>query len=92
MFGDFPNFQPLRKNHVLVTTELDNETIFEIIEQKLTELENAKEFTVQKLTDADDIISIYLDDIATTEWKALYKANNQYGLLLGGAFKIEISS
>ena len=92
MFGDFPNFQPLRKNHIMVTSELDNETIFKIIEQRLTELENAKEFTIQKLTDSDDIISIYLDDTATTEWKALYKTNNQVGLLLGGTFKVEISN
>src|SRR5690606_25545236 len=32
MFGDFPNFQALRKNHVLVVSELDNETVFEILD------------------------------------------------------------
>ena len=90
MYGDFPIFEPLKKNHVLVTSELDNEIVFEIIEQRLLELENAKEFTIQKLADTDNIISIYLDDTATMEWKALYKINNEYRLLLGGTFKIEI--
>jgi aryl carrier-like protein len=74
----------------LVTSELDNEIVFEIIEQRLLELENVKEFTIQKLADTDNIISIYLDDTATMEWKALYKINNEYRLLLGGTFKIEI--
>ncbi|MCU7552849.1 hypothetical protein OCK74_27265 [Chitinophagaceae bacterium LB-8] len=92
MFGDFPNFQPVRKNHVLVASELDNETIFNIIEQKLAELENINEFTIQALAVGDSIISLYLDDINTTEWKALYKTDNQYGLLLGGTFKIETKS
>jgi hypothetical protein len=68
---------------------LTMKTIFDIIEQKLTELENANEFTIQALTDTDAVISIFLDDAQTTEWKALYKTNNQFGLLLGGTFKIE---
>jgi hypothetical protein len=90
MFGDFPNFKPLRKKHVFVTSELDNETTFDIIEQKLTELENANEFIIQEMLDTDTVISFFLDDVETTEWKALYKTNNQFGLLLGGIFKIEL--
>jgi hypothetical protein len=91
IFGDFPNFQPLRKNHVLVASELDNETIFDTIEQKLTELENANEFSIHALTDVDNVVSLYFDDDETTEWKALYKTDNYFGLLLGGTFKIETS-
>ncbi len=33
-------------------------------------------------------ITIYLDDQKTTEWNALYKENDEIGLLLGGKFKI----
>ena len=88
-FGDFPAFQQLRNDHILATSELDNETVSEIIKQRLTELENAKEFTIHELTNKDFAISIFLDDNKTTEWKAIYKKDNHFGLLLGGTFEIE---
>lgn len=90
MFGDFPNFQPLRKNHVLVVSDLDNETAFEILESKLKELENSTNFQIKPLTTDDKVVSVFLDDSITTEWKALCKTEDNYELLLGGTFKITI--
>lgn len=88
MFGEFPDFKPLRKNHVLAVSELDNELAFEIIDRKLKELETSTDFEIKPLTENDNVISIFLDDNATTEWKALCKNENNYELLLGGIFKI----
>ncbi|HSC53038.1 MAG TPA: hypothetical protein VLC98_05445 [Phnomibacter sp.] len=88
MFGDFPDFKPLRKNHVLVVSELDNETAFEIIESKLKELELSAAFEITPLKEDDKVISVFLDDSSTTEWKALCKTENNYELLLGGTFKV----
>ncbi len=92
MFGDFPNFQKLRKNHILATSELNNETVSDIIEQRLTELESANGFTILELTNEDVVISLFLEDTKTTEWKAIYKNVNHFGLLLGGTFKIETAT
>jgi hypothetical protein len=88
MFGDFPDFKPLRKNHVLAVSEIDNEVAFEIIDSKLKELETSTEFTITPLIENDKVISIFLDDSSTNEWKALCKIGNNYELLLGGTFKI----
>lgn len=88
MFGDFPDFKPLRKNHVLAVSELDNELALEIIDRKLKELETSTDFEIKQLTKNDNVISIFLDDNATTEWKALCKNETNHELLLGGIFKI----
>ena len=88
MFGDFPNFKPLRKDHILAVSELDNENLARILEQKLKELESAIDFVLDPLVYIDNIVSIYLGDYSTTEWKALYKTENNYELLLGGEFRI----
>ncbi len=88
MFGDFPDFKPLRKNYVLAVSELDNEIAFEIIDSKIKELEASAEFEIVPLTETDNVISIFLDDSSTTEWKALCKTENSYELLLGETFKI----
>jgi hypothetical protein len=88
MFGKFPNFEPVKKNHILTTSVLDNESIIEIIERKLNELEKAKDFYLEPLVYEDSIISVYLDNHSTTEWKAVYKSEEDYDLLLGGEFRI----
>lgn len=88
IFGDFPEFKPLRKNHVLAVSELDNETTFEILDNKLKELEKSTDFEIKPLTENDRVISLFLDDNAKTEWKALCKTEDNYELLLGETFKI----
>jgi len=88
MFGDFPNYKSLRKDHILTVSELDKETLINIIEQKINELENATEFGFEPLVYEDNIVTVYLDDHSTTEWKALYKTEENYELLLGGEFRI----
>ncbi len=88
MFGDFPDFKSLRKNHVLAFSELENETVFEIIDSKLKEIEDSTEFEITPLKENEKVISVFLDDSSKTEWKALCKTENNYELLLGGTFKI----
>lgn len=88
MFGDFAEFKPLSKNHVLAASELDNETAFEIIDRKLKELESSTDFEIELLTENDKVISFFLDDSSTTEWKALCKIKDNYELSIGGTFKI----
>lgn len=88
MFGDFPSFKPLRKDHILTVSELDNEALTSTLNVKLTELENSTEFGLEPLFYEDNIVTVYLDDHSTTEWKALYKSEDNYELLLGGQFRI----
>jgi hypothetical protein len=88
MFGDFPNFQSLRKNHVLAVSDLDKEIALEILDRKLKELETLDHFHLIPLTENDKVISVFLDDSSTTEWNALSKTEDDYNLLLGGTFKI----
>jgi hypothetical protein len=88
MFGDFPDFKPLRKDHILAVSELEIDTLADVIEIKLNELENATEFDLETNIDVDKVVSVYLNDHSTTEWKALYKTESDYELLLGGEFRI----
>lgn len=88
MFGDFPDFKPLRKNHILAVSELDNETVFDNIESKLKVLETSNDFEIKLLTENDNVISVFLDDNSMTEWKVLCKIEANYELILGGTFKI----
>lgn len=89
MFGDFPNFKDCRKDNILVVSQLDNDTVVDLINQKFLELKNSNHFWLNKIENKDNIISVYLDDNSTTEWKALYKTDNNYELLLGGEFRIK---
>lgn len=91
LFGTFPNFTTANKDLVLATSELNTEQAFDIIHSSLANLERARNFIIQEVKNEDIILSIYLNDKENTEWKALYKTNNNYGLLLGEKFKIVIS-
>ena len=90
IFGDFPHFKPLRKNHILTVSHIDELTFTSTLELKLKELENSSEFMLETLVIEDNIVTVYLDDQNTTEWKALYKTEEDYELLLGGKFRIII--
>ena len=88
IFGEFPNFINAWKDHILTVSELDNETVTNIVELKLAELENATAFGLEPLVYKENIITVYLDDHSTSEWNALYKTEDNYELLLGGGFRI----
>jgi len=88
MFGDFPDFVPLKKNQILAVSEFDNTTVIDILNKKVEDLEAATEFAIGPIMDNNKIISIFLEDKSITEWKALYKENGHYSLLLGGTLSI----
>ncbi len=87
MFGDFPSFGKIKADHILCVSELDNEMVVKIITDKLEDLNSGENYHLEALGD-DEIISIYLDDNKTTEWKALCKTEQGYELVLGGNFKL----
>lgn len=89
LFGSFPDFEPLKQELILAVSELDNSEFFEIIELKLKELEMSSDFELIPLKHNDTLISAFLDDSSTTEWKALCKAGGDYDLVLGGIFRIK---
>lgn len=91
LFGTFPNFTAANKDPVLATSELNTKQLFDIIHSSLTNLERAQNYMIQEVKNEDIILSIYLNHKETTQWKALYKTGNEFGLLLGGKFKIVIS-
>jgi hypothetical protein len=64
--------------------------VISIIEMKLNEFENASIFEIEEINNSDKVISIYLDDQSTTEWKVLSETENGYELLLGGIFRIKM--
>jgi hypothetical protein len=87
MFGQIDELNELRKERILVATDITNDEAVKIVESKIEELENTKTIRIEQL-DQEKIISIYLDDHKTTEWKALCITGENYNLLLGGQFKI----
>ena len=89
MFGEFPDFQPLKTDQILTTSEANDDSVYNIIEQKLAELESASHFNVSEITSQDGVVSLFFDDIHISEWRALYSNGGQYGLLLGGRWKID---
>lgn len=91
MFGNFPNFEKVRKNHILAVSDFDNKTISKILNDKLNEIESAENFGLELLSENDQEISFFLDDNLTTEWKAMWKNESEFGLLLGGKFKIRVT-
>lgn len=90
MFGEFPEFKELDTKRILITSELSNDEVINLINHKLNELENGDSFELEILENNEPKITIYLDDLKTTEWNALYKENDKIGLLLGGKFKIKV--
>lgn len=88
MFGDFPNYTQINKKRIIATSEFDQEKVVKIIMHKIEELTYSNFFNLQLLEKEENKITIYLDDQKTTEWNALYKENDEIGLLLGGKFKI----
>jgi hypothetical protein len=90
MFGQFPNFKSLRTDHILHTTEFDEQKVFSIILDKLKNLEAANKAELIAIENTETAISIFLDSSPTTEWKALCTTANNIELLIGDKYKLVI--
>ena len=88
MFGQFPNFKSLRTDHILYTTEFDEQKVSSIILDNLKKLEAANKVELRAIEIADSAISIFLDSNPTTEWKALCITANNIELLIGDKYKL----
>jgi hypothetical protein len=88
MFGEFPNFKSLRKDHILYTTEFDEQTVSTIILDKLKNLETANKVNLIPIENTETTISLFLDSNPTTEWKALCVTANDFELFIGDKYKV----
>lgn len=84
IFGEPPDFGDLHRDQVVAVSELDLDTLEQIIEDQLLQLATAKEFSLRKIGPQDQIISLFLDDPEATEWRAICRTDDDYKLLLGG--------
>ncbi|MFT5567875.1 MAG: hypothetical protein ACI81Y_002832 [Glaciecola sp.] len=90
IFGNFPNFSPIKTDQILAVSELDNDEIALIIMNKLDDLKNAKHYSLEPIVN-EEIICVYLYDVKTTEWKALCKTVQGYELVIGDKFKVTVN-
>jgi len=88
MFGEFPNFKSLRTDHILYTTEFDEQKVSSIILDKLKNLEEANKVELISIENTETAISLFLDSNPTTEWKALCTAANDIELLIGDKYRL----
>lgn len=88
MFGEFPNFVPLRANHILCSNEFDEPTISKIIIDKLEHLKTIDKVELVPINNTDIPISFFLEVKPTKEWKVLSKSSHGFELLIGDTFKL----
>jgi hypothetical protein len=63
----------------------DNKGIY-----RIEHLKNAKHYSLEPIVN-EEIICVYLDDVKTTEWKALCKTDQGYELVIGDKFKVTVN-
>jgi hypothetical protein len=90
MFGDFPNFKPLKTDHILWTSELDEPSVSKIIIDKTKSIAVANTVHFVPLKDSEVPVSVFLEDFTTTEWKALCKTPHGFELLMGNTYKLNV--
>jgi hypothetical protein len=88
MFGEFPNFESLRADHILCASELDEQAITSIILDKLSIIEKLKTVRLVPLDNNDIPISLFLDVKTITEWKAVCRTNKGCDLMIGNNYKL----
>jgi len=88
MFGEFPNFKPLKVDHILSASELDEQTIISSMLDKLSTIEKRNTVQLVHLGHNDIPISLFLDGKTITEWKALCRTKNGMELMIGDNFKL----
>lgn len=88
MFDQYPDANQLDASRILHVTELEPESIISIIKNILNKISKNNNFEINFISKDDNLVSIFVDDAATTEWKALCATENGYVLSLGGVFKI----
>ncbi|RYG10767.1 MAG: hypothetical protein EOO07_21635 [Chitinophagaceae bacterium] len=92
MFGEYPSYENFKSNRIIATSESSGVEMANNILRKITDLENSDSFDLEYLENSTQRITAFLDDQNTTEWNPLYQDDQNYGLLLGGIFKIKSCS
>ena len=80
MFGEFPNFTPVRIDHILCASALNEPNLVSTILDKLSVLETLETVHLVSLDNDDIPITLFLDGKITTDWNAL--CNNKHGMQL----------
>ncbi len=93
IFNPISGTNSINESLILETPNINIEFAIKKLKVELKKLTAATKYEIQPLEDSDEIISINIKTIKgdTEVWRALYKSNNTYGLILGGKFKIIIN-
>lgn len=70
LFGEFPEFGPIRNLNFLMVSEGDINFQFESIIKELKKIEDSSLIGIEEISKEDRILSFFLDDGIFSEWKA----------------------
>lgn len=70
LFGELPDFGPIRNLNFLMVSEGDIDFQLELIIYELKRIEKSNIIGIEKLSKEDQILSFYLNDGILSEWKA----------------------
>lgn len=89
MFGALPKFTDLSSEKLITASEGELDYMINLLHIEIKKLEiEESEICIEPVSKNDLLISFYLDDTSATEWKALYRNETGYGLLIGETFKL----
>lgn len=92
LFGTLPELGPTDKKRMKNVSLYDTDTVAGLIKSVIDELSKAQKWRIRPLTEKHECISIDIKGKPVHKWKALYKAKDKWGLILGEQFIIEIIS
>lgn len=93
LFGALPEFTDLCPEKLIAASEGELSSMIDILMKKLKNIEVEKnDIYIEPVSKFDTMISFYLDNKDATEWKALYRDETGYSLLIGETFKLKIKS
>jgi len=90
LFGALPRLSGLQRERLLAASEGELGQMLDVLEKEMRKLElEESEISIEPISENEPLISFYLDDTQAAEWKALYKNESGYGLIIGERFKIK---
>jgi hypothetical protein len=89
LFGALPKFTDLPSQKLIAASEGELDQMINILHEEMKKLEvEENEICIEPVSKNEPLISFYLDDPKATEWRALYKNEIDYGLLIGETYKL----